>query len=336
VGRSTPKAKRKGVRYPTQRFESLQGLSSLVLPFIGLTLVTESLVAYSNKLVFDGIRRIIIGNKSISFATDSIASHYLSWGFLNLAASAIAMAGLLVWMYSAHRNLKSLGSRGLVYEPSSTVVGWLIPIVNFYMPCLVMNEICRGSEPDDTRRNRDALLVGTWWFFMLSAVLAWSVVGFISVFPVGPVGLRVLVWMLIVFPTNILRIAALVLTGILVVRITRKQEAAAKRIKDQDSTFESDTKAQRRSNSSAPIVKREGRWDRMVGAVSVLSAGVFLTTTILAFVWFFPLESGRGGLYWAPAIYVYETLGFAGAVGLPAILFLISSVVAIAVFTKPK
>jgi len=89
----------------------------------------------------------------------------------------------LFWAYMAHRNLDLLGRRELKHEPTSTIAWWLVPVANLWMPCRVLCEIWKASNPDAAsddggswRRGRSTYVIFVWWLLLWASwVAAWTV-----------------------------------------------------------------------------------------------------------------------------------------------------------------
>jgi len=108
-------------------------------------------------------------------------------GIVRDIAIYIATIALLVWVYRAYSNLSAFHAGDLKSSPVMAVVLWLIPIVNWFIPWRVMNEIWRASDPQcpiDPRRptawktSESSPLVTFWW---LSTFLPIIVIALVAV-----------------------------------------------------------------------------------------------------------------------------------------------------------
>ncbi|MBN8626009.1 MAG: DUF4328 domain-containing protein [Planctomycetes bacterium] len=86
------------------------------------------------------------------------------------------------WQLRVHRNVPALGTSGMRGEPLTSLVWWIVPIVNWWLPLSVMQEIWRGSDPSVPvgdgqawRLKRGSALAGAW---RAAAVLAKLTFGF--------------------------------------------------------------------------------------------------------------------------------------------------------------
>jgi uncharacterized membrane protein YtjA (UPF0391 family) len=85
----------------------------------------------------------------------------------------VAMIMFVVWLYRARVNADGHGWPQR-RSPTFAVLGWLVPVVNFYFPYQIMADIWRAGLPDEERANPPRL-PRTWWacwlaFFLLSAL----------------------------------------------------------------------------------------------------------------------------------------------------------------------
>ena len=95
-----------------------------------------------------------------------------------LATNTFALLGLtaagvvfLVWLRRARLNADHFSPVRHRYSPAMAVGGWFIPIVNWWLPAIVMNDLARASDPLDTGRRRDTVVVAWWATMVLSSVL---------------------------------------------------------------------------------------------------------------------------------------------------------------------
>ncbi len=118
----------------------------------------------------------------------SAYSDYLEWSerllLLQIPVSLYTHIAFMAWMSRSYNNLDKLGVK-LRYHPSMAVGGWLIPLVNFFVPPAIAGEIWRKTravytpkeEPKPVVRNEgepkeenESTPVGMWWFFNLLGI----------------------------------------------------------------------------------------------------------------------------------------------------------------------
>jgi hypothetical protein len=99
-------------------------------------------------------------------------------GLFRLGVQIAVIVVFLMWIYSAHANLRALGSRefyeSLRFSPGWAVGYFFIPIVNLFRPIQVVQEIWRASDPNVQsehphawKRAPGCVLAGFWWAFWL-------------------------------------------------------------------------------------------------------------------------------------------------------------------------
>lgn len=99
-------------------------------------------------------------------------------GIANLILTIVGRILFVVWVYRAHLNLAFLDVRGLRFT-SGWAVGWFfVPFANLIMPCLVLQEIWRASDPAAPpgrpswwKKAPGSLLVGFFWLALVIAFL---------------------------------------------------------------------------------------------------------------------------------------------------------------------
>jgi hypothetical protein len=105
---------------------------------------------------------------------DQVATN--TFALLGLAAAGVVF---LVWLRRARLNADHFSPVRHRYSSAKAVGGWFIPIVNWWLPAIVMNDLARASDPLATRRRRDPLVVAWWGTMVLSSVL--QLIGMIAI-----------------------------------------------------------------------------------------------------------------------------------------------------------
>ena len=93
-----------------------------------------------------------------------------------LATFVVSVILWLLWFHRAYRNVDSFGSLDVRMGTGWAVGAWFIPIVNWFLPKSLANDIWRGTEPEPLRDGertepRVAPLVHWWWAAWLVANL---------------------------------------------------------------------------------------------------------------------------------------------------------------------
>lgn len=80
-------------------------------------------------------------------ATDAEAT---AFGFLSIALMGYLITAVIfiTWFFHAYRAGASRGATGRTWAAGWTIGGWVIPLANFVIPKLTMNEVDRMSNPD--------------------------------------------------------------------------------------------------------------------------------------------------------------------------------------------
>ena len=97
---------------------------------------------------------------------------------LDVVVFLTAFGFLIAWTNRAYRNLPALGANDLRFTPGWAVGGWFVPFLNFVRPKQIMNDIWRGSSPEDYAgddwRGRSVTPLLHWWWGL------WIVGGLLS------------------------------------------------------------------------------------------------------------------------------------------------------------
>ena len=88
---------------------------------------------------------------------------------------------LIIWMWRVAKNAEVLGRREPRFRPGWTIGGWFIPLANFVIPVLVMQDLWRGTDPDAPagdpawRSRPGSGLVGWWWAMHLASIVRFGI-----------------------------------------------------------------------------------------------------------------------------------------------------------------
>lgn len=140
-------------------------------------------VALANRLIIIGdlesgdVAADIFGR--VEEADDLVRASAFAFGGMVLATATV----FIVWMWRASRNNEALGRDMPRLGSGWAIGGWFIPLANFVIPILIMQDLWRGSKASIPRgdmrwriANRSAL-VGWWWGTLLLSVLRFGPVG---------------------------------------------------------------------------------------------------------------------------------------------------------------
>jgi hypothetical protein len=104
-------------------------------------------------------------------------------GTFILATLWMLIAGILfiIWFFQAYRSAESHGASGRRWSTGWTIGAWFIPLANFVIPKLVMNEVDRMSNPlagepptDERWKPVPRMAVSDlWWTALLMGTVLW-------------------------------------------------------------------------------------------------------------------------------------------------------------------
>jgi len=88
----------------------------------------------------------------------------------NLHIVAMLLSGLavLIWRYKVNRNCWYFGAEQMRFTPG-WAVGWsFVPVMNFFRPYQVMQEIWKiSTDLENWKNQKSSVLIKWWWFFCL-------------------------------------------------------------------------------------------------------------------------------------------------------------------------
>ncbi|ELP66014.1 DUF4328 domain-containing protein [Streptomyces turgidiscabies] len=131
-----------------------------------------------------------------------------------LYAMTLAIVLFLVWLARSRRNAQQLSPLASVPSPGWTIGAWFIPVVNLFVPRRLVLDIGRASSGSWEQR-RGTTLVNLWWAAWVSHTLMLVVAA-----QVAPGSIALVV------AAEALMIAAAVLLGLVIERVTAIQSSA--------------------------------------------------------------------------------------------------------------
>jgi hypothetical protein len=167
--------------------------------------------------------------------------------FISALLYELALLGCVIavplWAHRAYRNLPALGASGLRYSPRWAAGSWFVPVVNFFLPCLVVGEAWRASDPSERESTRESRaqqpfpgLVLAWWLLFIFAGLVSNVTGRL-VNGAQTLGQTVVVdWVLVA--SNLLDILAAILAIVVIQTLNARQEARRRALQQGSSPAE--------------------------------------------------------------------------------------------------
>ncbi len=165
----------------TPQWRSLNGLTNAITVFLGLAIAGAvfSIIAFANRIsVADDIleRR---GNLFDLFQRANDADDLVkAAGAIYAFVALVLFVLVIIWTFRAMKNNEALGRTFPRFKPGWGIAGWLIPLANFVIPVLILQDLWRGSDPQtarsDTtwRSNKGSPLIGWYWAtFLVSSLI---------------------------------------------------------------------------------------------------------------------------------------------------------------------
>ena len=159
-----------------------------------------------------------------------------AWGFAvieNYTALAFAASGItfVVWSFLAHSNLDTFGRHDQTHSHRATIWWWIAPLANLVMPYRVMYETVRGSQApagDPDWKNTRLPRTVAWWtgLFIAGMILNQIVFAF---FDDAIWANDYTLFRTATFITEIVWIAAAILTIVMMTHVNRAQQRLAAR-----------------------------------------------------------------------------------------------------------
>ncbi len=217
---------------------SLRGATVMLWLALGVEafLAVLSIAAYALRLHV--IRSFEIGAPLSTQAIQSSDAFVRAIALLSTPMLLAVLVILLVWVHEARKNLEAFRAGPFRFSPGLAVGSFLIPVVNFWWPYLVVREIWKGSDtalppfwPESSTTRRGSPLVAGWWAAFLLNDLFAVIVNEFLVFTRGDsdishfrMGAQLLI------AGRVLRIVSVALTAALAYRVLRRQNALARQM----------------------------------------------------------------------------------------------------------
>ncbi|HWW60400.1 MAG TPA: DUF4328 domain-containing protein, partial [Thermoanaerobaculia bacterium] len=94
----------------------------------------------------------------------------LWWEMFHAAVRAGTVISFLAWLYDRYRSLLRIGWAA-DHTPFAAVAWFFVPLLNFYRPYLVVEEMWSATDPQATTEIGRSRTVATWWLMLLAAPL---------------------------------------------------------------------------------------------------------------------------------------------------------------------
>ncbi|MFF0339122.1 DUF4328 domain-containing protein [Kribbella sp. NPDC004875] len=165
---------------PLPRYRPLRTVAIVSIVLMGLTCVAAVIQSVLLWRSYDEVKRFVYGLLSEDELDRGIESVSGSGPLLNLVSYLLMGTGIafLIWLWQARENTDFLHSpaaprpadpmRGLHRRSHGWIVGaWFCPIVQFWYPLQIVEDVARASEPPEqlgaARSGRMRTLLYGWW-----------------------------------------------------------------------------------------------------------------------------------------------------------------------------
>jgi|GEM_PF-4073953 len=152
----------------------------LLWVMMGISLATAPLGLVASNIQQPGTVTPANSSQLLAFGLAMIA-----FGCFTLALYIATAVFFLMWTYRANNNLRVLGTLGMQFTPTWSIIWWFIPFANWVVPFFILRELYAasgGTAPGQVtwRNNPTSPLLIIWWLTWVGAALL-SIVG--SVLP---------------------------------------------------------------------------------------------------------------------------------------------------------
>ncbi|WP_081898280.1 DUF4328 domain-containing protein [Herbidospora cretacea] len=153
-----------------------RGLAVAVAIAIALNLLIETLAVFVSWTRYDMIGGIIADPLSADIqAVDDNDSLYAFTGILQFATLLLAGVVYWIWLFRVRDNAEILSP----YVPQRKakpwlIFGWLVPIISFWFPKQIVDDIWQASDP---QQRKPGGLAMTWWLTWIVSAIASNLVG---------------------------------------------------------------------------------------------------------------------------------------------------------------
>lgn len=165
-------------------FRKVGPLGTAVAVLLGLTAVgyVFSAIARFNRwsLVGDLLDGRNVTITDIEDADNAVAAMISLTGLVTLVLGVL----FIVWFHRAYRDAEALGHRDLRFSAGWAIGAWFIPVANFVIGKMMVNDVWRASDPslapgDPSWRDRPvAGIVNAWWaLWVIGAIFSLATIG---------------------------------------------------------------------------------------------------------------------------------------------------------------
>ncbi|CAL9556565.1 hypothetical protein SUDANB171_04530 [Streptomyces sp. enrichment culture] len=150
-------------------FADPQGLATAVTVLLGVCIAAWTVAVLAGGRLYGLLLDVEEGRFVSSSAADSADSFYTTSGILQTMAMLATAVVFIMWFYRVRVNAEVFDPYGQRMKRGWAVGGWLVPIVNFWFPKKIANDIWRASAPGGERQGTGVLTA--WWVLWLITAL---------------------------------------------------------------------------------------------------------------------------------------------------------------------
>jgi hypothetical protein len=160
----------------------LRQLGKAVVGLLALVVVADLVALWADLGQLGLLTDIRDGQRASLEELNASDDRVATSGLLQLGSYVACAIAFLIWYGRAFGNLARLGARDLHWGRRAVIVYWFVPIVNFFLPKQVINDIWRASDPDrpavtrDWEQNRVPVLIHVWWVVWIVSGVVLNVV----------------------------------------------------------------------------------------------------------------------------------------------------------------
>ncbi len=159
--------------YFAPQYQSSRQVAVVGIVLMGLTAATAILQSVLMWQSYDEVKRFVYGQLSVDEVADGLGSALGGGPLLNVSWLLAILAGIffLYWLWRARDNTEALavyqGSRSRPrhrHTPGWVIGSWICPIVQFWYPLHVVEDVIRASAPAEAAGSaRTRGLIYGWW-----------------------------------------------------------------------------------------------------------------------------------------------------------------------------
>lgn len=138
---------------------------------IGLTCVLSAVDSWADWHAYEVVEDYVAGAPGVGVA-DLVSADNISFGTGVTYVLAYLAAGILflMWLWRVRSNAENLRPDGHRLGRGWTIGGWLTPVVSFWFPFRIVEDIWHASRPDGVAA--PSTPVRRWWFMWVAAIVA--------------------------------------------------------------------------------------------------------------------------------------------------------------------